>query len=40
MGSSPTSGTTPAARPANKHYCQAWQPEQGQKGLSHGTQKS
>ena len=40
VGSSPTGGTTPAARPENKPYCQAWQPEQGRKGLSHGTQKS
>ena len=39
-GSTPASGTTPAARPANTPYCQAWQPEQGQKGLSHGTQTS
>ena len=31
-GSIPASGTTPAARPAKQPDCQAWQPEQGQKG--------
>lgn len=39
-GSIPASGTTPAARPAKQPDCQAWQPKQGQKGHTHGTQKS